>query len=187
MSSSSAQSSAAQARGPFLAHLRAALERHGQLERVRKRLTPAACTALDGAGPDQWVDERLVVEVLDTARRGFGDDARWRALLREESAAAIQRFYRVFLRHVTPGMLFLALPRMWSLTHATGTLGVRWLDARRVRVEYRDHPPLLATAYQELTVAVLDALLALNRTRATVEACSSPRPDERFEVEVRMR
>lgn len=176
----------ASARGPFLAHLRTALERHGQLDRVRKRLTRAARAALDGASPEAWVDERLIVEVLDTARSTLGDDARWRALLVEESAAAIQRFYRVFLRYVTPGMLFLALPKMWSMTHRTGTLTARWVDERRVRVEYRDHPPLLARAYQELTVAVLEALLGLNRTRATVEPGPSPRPDEVFTVEVRL-
>ncbi len=175
------------ARGPFLAQLGTALDKHGQLAHVKRRLSRAAAGALASPDPDAWVDESVVVEILETAHAVVGDDERWHAMLREESAGAIQRFYRLFLRHATPNMLFLALPRMWTMTHSTGSIAVRWHAGHSgLVVEYKDHPPMASPVYRDLTVAVLEALLALNRTRASVSPRDAARGDSSFEVEVRL-
>lgn len=175
------------ARGPFLAQLKLGLEKHGHLAGVTRRLSRAAAGALASPDPDAWVEESVIVEILETARSIVGDEQAWHALLREESASAIQRFYRLFLRHATANMLFLGLSRMWTMTHSTGSIAVRWQAGHAgLVVEYKDHPPLASPVYQELTVAVLEALLALNRTRADVSPLPTPRADSSFEVEVRL-
>ena len=175
-----------QVRGAFLAQIREAAKERERLADVEAKLGPEALAAFRAPDTMAWVDEDACVEVLRIARPMVAiDDADWSALLRQQVRRGIQRFFKLFLRHMTPGVLFGSLPRMWSFTHTTGSLAVRAEAGRSVVVSYRDHPPLASPEYQELTVAVLEVLLDLNGTKGTVTARRAERPEELFVVDVR--
>lgn len=157
---------APRARGPFIAQLKRAFERQGF--DPQPHVSSATYDAYLNADPNAWVVEAALVELLVCARTVFPSEREWKQLLRDESREAIQTFYRIFIRFMPPRMLFLGLGRMWSLTHTMGRIETQWLDQRRVRVSYLEHPPMAHPAYRDLTVAVLESLLELNHTRARV-------------------
>ena len=156
------------ARGPFLAQLKRALERKGV--DPRPRLTAEGRAAYEAADPHAWVEERLLVELLLLAREYAGTERAWRQLLHTEATEGIETFYRMFVRFMPPRMLFMGLGRMWSLTHSDGRIETSWLDQKRVRVSYLAHPCFGHAVYRDLTVAVLEALLTLNRTEFAVKS-----------------
>jgi hypothetical protein len=172
-------------RGAFVVQIREAFREHGRLERIDASFAPELRAIWTSATPSALVDERVVVAGLVAARRELClDDAAWRALLRDQCTRAIQRHYRLFLRFVTPRLLFGAVPRMWSLTHSEGSVVPdRWGD-RSVRLAYLDHAPLAVRESQDLTIAVVEALAALNRTEVEVTAVPCADPARRFEVDL---
>lgn len=156
------------ARGPFLAQLKRAFERRGI--DPSSRLSAAGRAAYQAADPHAWVDEELLVALLVVAKEVTGGGEAWKQLLREEASEGIQTFYRMFVRFMPPRMLFLGLGRMWSLTHSDGRVETSWLDQKRVRVSFLDHSCMGHSVYRDLSTAVLESLLTLNRTEFVVNS-----------------
>lgn len=130
------------------------------LSAVYEHLDREAREMLQSVAPGRWVDERLMLNVMETLlQTGFdGDSAAYQDFARRLAAAGISRFLKIFLSLTSARFALRRVPVVWNhLRRNAGTVEVG-REAGGVRLIYAGFPFFSHEAYRLLSAANCEAL-----------------------------
>ena len=130
------------------------------LSAVWDELDLEARTTLQSAEPGGWVDEHLMLNVMETVlQTGFGgDSAAYLDFVRGLAAAGISRFLKVFLSLTSARFALRRVPVVWShMRRNAGTVDVA-REEDGIRLTYVGFPFFAHEAYRLLSAANCEAL-----------------------------
>lgn len=148
------------------------------LSAVLDNLDLEARTTLQSAEPGGWVDEHLMLNVMETLlQTGFeGDSAAYQDFARGVAAAGISRFLKIFLSLTSARFALRRVPVVWNhLRRNAGAVDVQ-REGEGLRLTYVGFPFFAHEAYRLLSAANCEALAhaaAGKAPRAHVESWST--------------
>jgi hypothetical protein len=151
------------ASGIFLVAVRAGAWRYLKkevYEETISSLPPEDLAILQKAGPNEWVDEEVVMRVLAVARKRFTPEL-WMAMLEAETERVLNAFFRTVISASGVGPTLSLVPMLWPRTHDTGSMEVALQQGKLAFVRYRGFVPFSSFEYRDVAVASFRVLLKL--------------------------
>ncbi len=115
---------------------------------------------LESAEPGGWIDERLMLNVMETLLRvGFaGESAAFQAFARRLAAAGISRFMKIFLSLTSARFALRRVPVVWNHMRRNAGEVIACRHGNGVRLNYVGFPFFEHEAYRLLSIANCEAL-----------------------------
>jgi hypothetical protein len=159
-------------------------------EAIRQQLSKEAEQALLTASGKEWYPAERVVEVYDAMRGAWGGEEEARAgfirLGKAIGDEAANTFMRLFMKIVTPAMLFKQFPKVWPKYADFGKFELGVITSDRFEFTVRDlapniYQPLISSGW---TIYMLEAMGRKN-IQITTEPESGLLGDGKFDMTIK--